>query len=176
MSLALPPWAVVSAARRAHIARVVALVESWAAARAVDAAETVRWREAARLHDALRDAGPDELARWTPQDGWSPGLWHGPAAAAAAERHGCADRGILEAVRYHSVGWKEWDEAGRMLFLADYLEPGRTRERALLDTLAARVPAEPDAVFRDVVRRRLRWAERQGKVRPETRALWESLA
>jgi len=171
----LPPWAIASDARRAHIARVVALVGAWAEARGVSGAEAARWSEAARLHDALRDAAADALARWTPREGWPLGLWHGPAAAVAAERDGCADRGVLDAVRYHSVGWKDWDEAGRMLFLADYLEPGRSRERAQLDALAARVPNDSDAVFREVVERRLRQAERSGVARPETLALWQSL-
>ena len=64
-----------------------------------------------------------------------------------------------------------------MLFLADYLEPGRTHDRGALDALAARVPTEPAAVLREVVERRIRWAEGAGKpVRPETRELWTSLA
>jgi len=176
-AIELPSWAVVSEGRREHIGRVAALIEAWARARGVEAREAARWREAARLHDALRDAGPEELARWAPQGDWPLKLWHGPAAAGAAEAHGCTDRGILDAVRYHSVGFRGWDDAGRMLFLADYLEPGRTHDRAALDALAARVPREPDAVLRAVVERRIRWAEQSGKpVRPETRELWTSLA
>jgi HD superfamily phosphohydrolase YqeK len=176
LTVELPPWAIASEARREHIARVTALVEAWARARGVDAHERARWREAARLHDALRDATPEQLARWAPQGDWPLKLWHGPAAAGAAAAHGCADRGVLEAIRYHSVGFRGWDDAGRMLFLADYLEPGRAHDRSALDALAARVPAEPEAVLREVVQRRIRWAEQAGKpVRPETRELWTSL-
>jgi len=177
VSIALPSWAIVSERRREHIARVTALVEAWATVMAVPAAEQERWRTAAVLHDALRDAGPEELARWTPQEDWPLKLWHGPAAAAAAEGDGIADGGILAAIRYHSVGWTLWDDAGRMLFLADFLEPGRGYYDAALAALAERVPQEPEAVFREVVARRIAWAGAAGKtVRPETVALWSHLA
>lgn len=172
----MPPWAVVSPAREAHVARVAALLETWADAIGVPSAERARWRRAAVLHDALRDAGPETLARYAPQDGWPVKLWHGPAAAAAAERHGERDAGVLDAVRYHSVGYAGWDAAGRLLYLADFLEPGRTylaRERA---AWAARVPAEPDRVLREVARQRLRWTIESGKpIREETWELWNHL-
>ncbi len=52
----LPAWAVVSPRRAGHIGRVAALLAQWAAARGVAAQEEARWRRAALLHDALRDA------------------------------------------------------------------------------------------------------------------------
>ena len=58
-----PPWAEVSAERRAHIERVAGMLGSWADAMAVGAAERARWLKAAYLHDALRDAPlADQLA------------------------------------------------------------------------------------------------------------------
>jgi HD superfamily phosphohydrolase YqeK len=91
--------------------------------------------------------------------------------------HGVTDCGVLDAIRYHSVGYAGWDDAGRVLFLADYLEPGREHDRAELDRLAARMPGEREAVLREVLERRMLWAERAGRpVRPQTRELWESLA
>jgi HD superfamily phosphohydrolase YqeK len=175
--LDLPDWAVVTPERATHIARVAALVDGWAAARSVSRAEAARWHRAAILHDALRDAGAEVLARYTSQDGWPAKLWHGPAAAAAAEQHGDTDAGVLDAVRYHSVGWATWDDAGRMLFLADYLDPGRPHERAERESLATRVPTEPDAVMREVLRRRVAWLVERGKpIRRETWELWNRLA
>ena len=47
---------------------------------------------------------------------------------------------MLDAVRYHSVGLAEWDMVGRILYCADYLEPGRTHEREWRAELAARLP------------------------------------
>jgi len=173
----LPDWAVVTAERAEHIARVATLMDAWARTRGVGDAEAARWHRAAILHDALRDAPAEVLGRYTPKGDWPATLWHGPAAAAAARKHGEQDAGVLDAVRYHSIGWADWDDAGRMLFLADYLEPGRTHLRKERALLAARVSAEPEAVLRDVLRLRLSWLlERSRPIRKETWELWNRLA
>jgi 2-amino-4-hydroxy-6-hydroxymethyldihydropteridine diphosphokinase len=153
----LPSWAQIKEQRRAHVRRVAGMVEAWAVAMAKPPAERLRWVRAAYLHDALRDAPPKDLARWSDACWNTPSLYHGPAAARVASEHGEADRGVLDAVRFHSVGYAGWDDVGRMLYIADYLEPGRSfrnRERA---ALAARVPTEPLQVLRTVVRERLVW-------------------
>src|SRR5439155_1193460 len=93
-----------------------------------------------------------------------------------AARDGAHDQGVLDAVRYHSIGYAGWDEVGRMLYLADYLEPGRTFDREARRDLAARVPAERDAVLREVVRRRIEWTVRSGwPLREETVRFWNAL-
>jgi HD superfamily phosphohydrolase YqeK len=161
-----------------HVARVAALLGRWAADRGVGDAEAARWRRAAFLHDALRDAPDEVLAGYCARPArWPRAIWHGPAAAAAARRDGERDRGVLVAVHYHSLGYARWDDVGRFLFLADYLEPGRVHERPVLDTLAARVPAEPDAVLRDVAAIKLRWLLHVGRPIPrETWDFWNNLA
>src|SRR6266516_2352614 len=162
--MSLPAWAVVTPERRAHIERVAALLGDWAGAMRVPEAERGRWLRAAWLHDALRDAPAGNE------------LEHGPRAADRAARDGEADRGVLDAVRYHSIGYAGWDEVGRMLYLADYLEPGRTFDREARRDLAARVPAERDAVLREVVRRRIEWTVRSGwPLREETVRFWNAL-
>ena len=174
----LPTWAVVTPARVEHIARVVGLLERWAAEGTVAVEETARWRRAALLHDALRDADEEVLAGYCARpERWPRSIWHGPAAAAAARRHGERDRGVLSAVHYHSLGYARWDDAGRFLFLADYLEPGRKHEREALDALAARAVAETDAVLREVAAIKLRWLLHIGRSIPrETWDFWNSLA
>ena len=168
----LPRWGVVTPRRMQHIAGVVGLLERWASERGIAPGEAARWRRAALLHDALRDAPDDVLARYGPAPaGWPHAIWHGPAAAAAAERDGERDAGVLAAVRYHSLGFAGWDDAGKALFLADALEAGRTHERAALDRLAARVAREPDAVLRDVAAIKLRWLVHIR--RPIVRETWE---
>jgi HD superfamily phosphohydrolase YqeK len=173
----LPRWAVVTPQRARHIAGVAGLVERWARERAVAAAEAGRWRRAALLHDALRDAPEAVLAGYAPlPEGWPRSIWHGPAAAAAAARHGEADPGVLDAVRYHSLGHRGWDDAGRMLFLADYLEPGRSYERERLAALADRASAEPAAVLREVAAGKIRWLLHIGRPIPgETWDFWNSI-
>lgn len=160
----LPPWAVVGAPRRAHIERVVGLIAHFAATRGVSDAEGDRWVRAAWLHDALRDApAADELA-------------HGPMAADRAAADGEQDRGVLDAVRFHSLGYAGWDEVGRMLYLADYLEPGRPFDVRGRAALAARVPDEYEAVLREVAAMRIGWALESGwALPPESVAFWNSL-
>jgi len=164
LSATLPPWAQVSAKRRAHIERVAGLIAEWADAMDVAASERGRWLKAAYLHDALRDAPlADQLA-------------HGPAAADRAAREGETDQGVLDAVRYHTVGYTGWDDAGRMLYLADCLEPGRKFAAHERRALARRVPAERDAVLKEVVRWRIEWVLGSGwPLVPETVGLWNAL-
>jgi len=160
--VSLPAWAVVTPARRAHIERVVALLNSWADMMEVAPRERERWVRAGWLHDALRDAPlPDARA-------------HGPAAADRAAADGERDRGVLDAVRFHTIGSPEWDDVGRMLYLADFLEPGRTLPDGA--DLARRVPNERDAVLEQVARRRLEWIIRSGWPLPDASvAFWNQL-
>jgi HD superfamily phosphohydrolase YqeK len=163
--LSLPPWADVTPARRAHIERVVGLLNRWADAMGVSAQERERWLRAGWLHDALRDAPlADQMA-------------HGPAAADRAAAGGERDRGILDAVRHHTIGSPDWDDVGRMLYLADYLEPGRSFDARARAELAERVPRERDAVLKEIARRRIEWVIKSGwPLPPQTVAFWNQLA
>ncbi len=126
--------------------------------------ERDRWIRAAWLHDALREARLPT------------GTTHGAAAADRAVREGETDRGVLDAVRYHSVGYAEWDDVGKMLYLADALEPGRKRNRKTRARLAERVPEERDAVLREVVAVDIRRRVRAGRpVHPLTIEFWNAL-
>ena len=162
----LPPWAVVSPARREHVARVVALLRRWAVALRLPEDEAQRWARSGWLHDALRDAPEAEMRRWAPQVEGPVELRHGPAAAARAELEGETDADVLSAARWHSVGWEGWGWTGRALYCADFLEPGRAFDRAARADLAAVFPDQRDAVLREVVRRRLDYAVAQGWTLP----------
>jgi 2-amino-4-hydroxy-6-hydroxymethyldihydropteridine diphosphokinase len=162
--VSLPSWAQVTPERRAHIERVVALLEQWATALRVKPPERDRWVRAGWLHDALRDAPLGDPKA------------HGPAAADHAGSDGERDRGVLAAVRYHTIGFAGWDDVGRMLYLADFLEPGRTSDVTDRAELARRVPRERDPVLREVARRRIAWVLRSGWPLPaETVAFWNQL-
>lgn len=171
-----PPWARVGERRKAHVERVARLLDDWARQMAVPETERQRWLRAAYLHDALRDADAAELERLAPDAWGEPSLRHGPAAARLAEEQGERDQGVLSAVRYHSVGYADWDAAGRMLYLADYLEPGRDFERDEREALAARVPQDPEAVLRIIAARRLHWiGEDRRRLVKETVDFWNAL-
>ncbi len=172
----LPDWARVTDKRRAHIEGVAWVLCCWAAAMAVSDTERRRWLRAAALHDAVKDAPKQQLRALAP-DGWGiDKLLHGPAAATLAAQHGERDRGILDAVRYHSVGYAGWDDVGRMLYLADYLEPGRTHLVEPLEERRRRVPRDPGGVLREVARERIGYLRDKGRtILRETRDFWESL-
>jgi HD superfamily phosphohydrolase YqeK len=175
-SVVLPSWAHVSNKRRAHIERVVALLDRWAAAMGIPDDEASRWRAAGTLHDALRDA-PEPMLRALTGDGTAlPELLHGPAGAVRAEQDGERRQDVLDAVRHHTIGSPNWERTGRALYLADFLEPGRdflVSERA---ELAERVPGNFDEAFRQGVRLRIVYTLQQGgKLFPETVALWNAV-
>ena len=162
--------------RTAHVHRVAQLVHEWAEEISVPDSERNRWLRAVWLHDALRDAPAEELAHWAPSASGAIELRHGPASAARAKGEGEVDRGVLDAVRYHSVGLAEWDMVGRILYCADYLEPGRTQDRDHRAELAARLPKDVSGVLREVARDRLARIVRKGWPIPEpTYRFWNSL-
>lgn len=170
----LPPWTVASEKRRAHMGRVAALMRQWAVALGLPPSERDRWCAAGWLHDVLRDADGEALRPQVPEEfrGLHGKLLHGPAAAERLA--GDVDEEILDAVRYHTLGSPRFGRLGRALYLADFLEPGRTR----LDTewtasLRARMPHEMDAVLREVVAARVEHViEGSGAVYPETQAFY----
>lgn len=172
----LPDWAVVSPPRLQHIERVAELTARWALELGVPESERNRWLRAVWLHDALRDAPVEELVRWAPSTPGPPELLHGPASAARAKSEGETDRGVLDAVRYHSLGLAEWDMVGRTLYCADYLEPGRKHEREWRAELAERFSSEPALVLRQVARARVGHMVSSGRVLLEpTVRFWNSL-
>ncbi len=175
-STELPPWAAVTERRRAHIARVIALLDGWADALGLDEAARAAWRDAGRYHDALRDA-PEDALRALAGDAQSPSaLLHGPAAAARLAADGEARADVLDAVRWHTVGWVDWARTGRALYMADFLEPGRDFDRKIRAALAADVLGDFDATFRRVVRLRIEWTLREGRaLHAETARLWNAV-
>jgi predicted HD superfamily hydrolase involved in NAD metabolism len=53
-------------------------------------------------------------------------LWHAPVGAYLAEKEaGITDIEILDAIRYHTSGRPEMTLLEKIIYLADYIEPGR---------------------------------------------------
>jgi len=175
----LPAWTVTRADRREHIDRVAALLAQWADAGRVNAAEKKRWLQAAYLHDALRDARPSELRSAVPAEfaEWPDLLLHGPAAAARLRSEGFRDEGILNAITYHTVGHPDLDAAGRALYLADFLEPGRNFDPIGRAAWRARMPHDLDNVLREVLAARIQHMIASHRpMRSETLAFWNQVA
>jgi HD superfamily phosphohydrolase YqeK len=135
---------------------VAELAADWAERMGVPDSERNRWLRAVWLHDALRDAPPETLDEWASSSPVPVELRHGPASAARAKADGETDRGVLDAVRYHSLGLAEWDMVGRVVYCADFLEPGRGFDEAGRADLAERFPRDPRGVIREVAAARIR--------------------
>ncbi len=171
----LPEWARCGEKRRAHIEGVAALMSEWSERLGLPDRERVRWAAAARLHDALRDASPGELRQEAALD-WPAALLHGPACAARLRAEGVEDGDLLGAVAYHTVGHPEFGRLGEYLYLADFLEPGRSYLPEVRERLRAILPAERLEALLSVVGLRLAHRlEVRGPIRPETVALWNRL-
>lgn len=175
-AVTLPPWAQVTEKRRAHIARVAALMAAWGEAMTLPPLERRDWADAACWHDALRDASVEELRRLAGEAPYEPEMLHGPAVAQRLRQDGEQRLNVLDAIRYHTVGSPAWDRTGRALYMADFLEPGRSFSRADRAFLAAQVPHDFDGVFRQVVRMRLVYALNEGhSLFAETVQLWNQI-
>lgn len=162
--------------RLAHVQRVAGLLVVWAEDLGVPDNERHRWLKAAWLHDSMRDAPDEELKEWAPSATGPMALRHGPASAARAKAEGETDRGVLDAVRYHSVGLTEWDMVGRMLYCADFLDPDRPFDQEHRAELAERLPSDVGGVLREVLQARVNYMVRSRWPLPEpTVRFWNSL-
>ncbi|HEY2025655.1 MAG TPA: hypothetical protein VGG78_01515 [Gemmatimonadaceae bacterium] len=173
----LPPWARVSPKRIEHIQRVTALLDDWARGLKLAPEVAAEWHDAGVYHDALRDASEAELLALAPHlPDYTGAMLHGPAAAERMIQDGERRSELLDAVRFHTVGSERWGRLGRALYMADYLEPGRKFSRVDRAYLAAQVPHDFDATFRQVLRARLEWSLREGqRLYPEAVALWNAV-
>lgn len=176
MVVALPTWAVMSLKRREHVQRVVALLAQWASVMSLTDVESIAWTDAGSWHDALRDADEPRLRAMTGDLQRPFGMLHGPAAATRLRDEGEERIDVIEAIRWHTIGSVAWTRTGRALYMADFLEPGRSFMQTDRRFLAERVPEAFDEVFRQVVRVRIEWALREGKgLAPETVSLWNAV-
>jgi predicted HD superfamily hydrolase involved in NAD metabolism len=91
--------------------------------------------EAAWLHDAAREMGTAEMRkvmratraiRWCSGEARFPSLQHAKASAAlAAVQWGVKDRSVLNAVAHHTLGRPGMSPLELLVFVADFIEPGR---------------------------------------------------
>lgn len=91
---------------------------------------------AALLHDYAKDYPKEEMyelayKRWSDErlQTANKNVWHGFAAATIAkEVYGVSDEEILIAIAGHTIGWYEFNEVLKVVYIADYIEPGRSFE------------------------------------------------
>ncbi|WP_249871035.1 bis(5'-nucleosyl)-tetraphosphatase (symmetrical) YqeK [Oceanobacillus saliphilus] len=88
---------------------------------------------AAIFHDYAKYRPLDEMKHWIkksplPKDllHYHHELWHGPVGALLIEaEHGIVDKEIQNAIHYHTTGRAHMSKLDKIIFLADYIEPGR---------------------------------------------------
>jgi 2-amino-4-hydroxy-6-hydroxymethyldihydropteridine diphosphokinase len=154
----------------------VSLLAQWAHDLKLPTNASLEWIDAGRFHDALKDAPVHVLRQVTRAAGMPAALLHGPAAARTLEARGEARRGVIEAVEHHSIGFPGWGPAGRALYCADFLEPGRRFDPEMAAFLRRRFLRHPTDVFRDVLRLRIERAlELKEPVHPQTLETWNSV-
>lgn len=91
-------------------------------------------RLAAILHDYAKDFPFDILKQVIkesdlPKDllDYHHTLWHGPVASVIIKQeHGVTNQEIRNAIHYHTTGRADMSQFETILFVADYIEPGRT--------------------------------------------------
>lgn len=171
----LPEWAVCSERRREHVARVRELIGAWASELEVPDDDRLRWQAAAVVHDALRDADPDALRRDV-EGPWPDPVLHAPACAERLRSEGVEDEELLHAIAYHPLGHPDFADLGRYLYLADFLDPGRSFLTGPRERLRAILPEERDEALRSVIALRLAHRlEVRGSIREETVDWWNAL-
>jgi|SRR5699024_3205450 len=89
---------------------------------------------AAIFHDYAKYWSVEELRRWIQQSrlpkdllDYHHELWHGPVASLLIKyQYGIDDQDIQMAIRYHTTGRANMSVFEMLLYLADYIEPGRS--------------------------------------------------
>ncbi len=97
-------------------------------------ADTEKARIAALLHDAAKRMNIQDMIDISNEEGYppdefeinAPPVLHAPAGAAVAKRvYGIKDPEILNAIRAHTIGCVNPGKLDAILFVADFIEPGR---------------------------------------------------
>ncbi|MCP3025611.1 bis(5'-nucleosyl)-tetraphosphatase (symmetrical) YqeK [Halobacillus sp. A5] len=100
-------------------------------------ADVQKAETASILHDFAKHKSKEELKHWISNDERVPNdlldyhheLWHGPAGALMLENElEIKDPEILSAIACHTSGKKNMSLLDKVVFLADYIEPGRNFE------------------------------------------------
>ena len=107
---------------------------------------------AALTHDYAKERSDEEFQLVIRRDGfdldllnWNNAIWHGLVGADFVQRElEIDDEEILQAIRLHTTGAAKMSLLDKIIYVADYIEPGRTfpgvveaREIAMIDLDAA---------------------------------------
>ena len=129
-------------------------------------------------HDLARAKKPDELLKEARRLGLQvhrveerhPVLLHGAVAAHWLEHEdGLNDSEVLEAVRWHTTGWRGMGEVAKVVFLADKLDPVKVEHHVYLGGVASALDNGLDDAILRLLDQELAYFLEQGKlVHPES--------
>lgn len=160
--------------RRAHSIRVAFLAAERAKPLGVDEKRAVT---AALFHDCAKNLPPDSpyLSGFLPPPDVPGPVLHQYAGAYVAEKLGVTDEGVLDAIRYHTSGRREMTALGKLVFLADLLEEGRTYDGVdRLRALFAKGKEGLDECMEESLKDTLAYlGEKGGEIYPLTREAYE---
>ena len=124
------------------------------------------------LHDCAKYMSPAELYQFAKEHDLpvseyekdNPGLLHGKCGALLAEKeYGIKDHEILSAITYHTTGRPDMSPLEKIIFTADYIEPGRD-EAPELDMLRKTAFTDLDKAVYLISRQTLNYLRETGCV------------
>ncbi|WP_229233717.1 MULTISPECIES: bis(5'-nucleosyl)-tetraphosphatase (symmetrical) YqeK [unclassified Enterococcus] len=130
---------------------------------------------AALTHDYAKERPDDEFIMVINRDGYDPELlnygnaiWHGLVGASFVERElGITDEEILQAIRVHTTGAAEMSVLDKIIYVADYIEPGRTFP-GVKDAREIAMSSLDDAVAFETKHTLLHLLENEQQIYPKT--------
>ena len=138
---------------REHCERVAAVATQLARRHGLD---PERCAAASLGHDLFRHVEPARLLSQATELGIAvndvervvPLLLHGPVAACVAEREwGAGDAELLEAIRWHTTAHPALSSLGRIVFLADKIEPAKLAAKPALGEIETLAQDAPDTAL-----------------------------
>lgn len=138
-------------------------------------ANTERASIASLLHDYAKEKTVADLLKFKKHPAFNlewldygSEVWHGPLAAMiASTTFGVSDINILNAVRNHTIGGLDMSLDEKVLFIADYIEPGRQFKKVAKARKLADISLDQAVDFK--IKQTLRYLIKQGvTVYPQT--------
>ncbi|RYM05287.1 HD domain-containing protein [Sporolactobacillus sp. THM7-7] len=139
-------------------------------------AEPAKARLAGMLHDIVKYFSDERLEAMIRRRSdisdnylnYSSKLWHAPCGAAyVQETYGIDDPEVLCAMTYHTTGKRNMTELDKIIFLADYIEPGRDFP-GVEEVREAASRSLNEAVFLELQKTIVHLLDKRQKVYPDT--------
>ena len=135
-----------------RFAHVLGVVETAVALARLHGEDVARAELSALLHDVAKEMPVDEMERILISSGYddylgaSRKVWHAPVGRVVARLdYGVMDDDVLNAILYHTTGRAGMSRLEKIIYVADYTEPGRLQPG--VDVVRANVAHLDIAVF-----------------------------